>query len=66
MSIEKKAHFINSWLRYHSDYQVTIEFLSLYGTIEIKITRKGDYVRMWIGDTLEKRLDEVIAYLRTI
>lgn len=64
MTLEQKSQAINTWLRYHSDYQVTLSFLSLYGCLEIKILHKQKILHMWIGDTLEKRLDEVIFFLR--
>jgi hypothetical protein len=61
--LELQAQRINRWLRYHTDYQVQINFLSLYACIDVRIERKETLVKSWIGSTLEKRLDEVIRFL---
>lgn len=62
-SIENKQRRINWWLRHHTDYQVTIHLYSVYGCIDIVIEHNGEHIKSWIGDTLEKRLDEVIMFL---
>lgn len=62
--IEAKQRKINTWLRYHTDYQVTIHLHSLYGCIQATVERNGKWEASWIGNTLEKRLDQVIEYLK--
>jgi hypothetical protein len=65
-SIEQKSRALNGWLRLHTDYKVTLSFAELYGCLEISLLQKGQYVHIWIGDTLEKRLDEVLAFLAIV
>ncbi len=61
--LEQQAQLINHWLRYHTDYQVQINFLSLFACIDVRIEKDGMLVKSWIGATLEKRLGEVIKFL---
>lgn len=62
--IEEKQKKINWWLRHHTDYQVIIHLYSLYGCIQATVERNGKWEASWIGNTLEKRLDQVIEYLK--
>lgn len=61
--IEAKQQKVNAWLRYHPDWQVTIHLNSLYGCVQVQVEHGGKCVQSWIGNTLEKRMDEVMGYL---
>ena len=76
--IETKQSRINYWLRHHTDYDVVYHFNGTYGCVHITIVKnlhieRGDgerssysyeHVKSWAGQSLEKRLDQVIAYLK--
>ena len=62
--LEQQTQRINTWLRYHTDYQVQINFLDLYACIGTRIFKHGELVKSWIGATLENRLSEIIAFLK--
>lgn len=61
--IEQKHLTLNTWLRRHPSYQVILRFLSLYGCCEIEVLYEGERQHLSWGDTLEKRLDEVLKFL---
>lgn len=61
--IEQKQQKINAWLRRHADWQVTIRLNSLYGCVQIQAEHGGKVAQSWMGNSLEKRLDEVIEFL---
>jgi hypothetical protein len=60
---EMQQQRINRWLRYHTNYQVTINLYALYGCISVEVKRDSEQVLYRIGTSLSKRLDEVILFL---
>lgn len=62
--IEIQQRRINHWLRYHTDYQVTIHLNTVYGCIDVQITKDNEHIKAYIGNNLAKRFDEVIKFLK--
>lgn len=66
MEIQKKIEKINSWLRYHTEYEVIINLCDMYACISIRLkeAHKNEYSILFdIGDTLDKRLDSVLKWI---
>ncbi len=73
-AIEIKQMRINYWLRYHIEYQVMIRLCTCYVCIGVQVMRrewdfqnhrfKEKCLKRWLGNSLEERLDEIIAYLK--
>lgn len=62
-TIEQKHSMINCWLRHHPDHQVLLRFCGIYGCAEIEVIRGNERIHLSWGNTLEKRLDEVLRFL---
>lgn len=63
MTLEEKARAINTWLRYHPDYTVTLDLFTIYACMKVEITRKGICQASDWGATLEHRLDYVLKWI---
>lgn len=63
MSILEKVKFLNSWLRYHSDYRITIDLYDIYACLVVRIFHKKEQVAIDWGNTLEHRLDYAIDWI---
>lgn len=64
--IDFKLKRLRDWLRYHSDYEVTIQVWGLYGCFVVTLSHRGNVIHTTMGETLVKRLDNVWEKVRDI
>jgi hypothetical protein len=66
MSTDEKIIWLRNWLRYHGDYSIKIYLWDLYGTVSLAVYHRLQVLTYFRGTHFEKRLDEAIAYCKTI